>query len=130
MRWMKWTGIGAAILLAGSCFMPWVYVSWKDFTATGIYAGEKFQHPASFHFLFTVLFILLTLVPKIWAMRWNLLVVALNTAWALRNFLIIPTCAAGLCPEKKSGIYLMLLSSLLMLVSALFPDIKGKQKEK
>jgi hypothetical protein len=38
----------------------------------------------------------------------------------------------GDCPEKKTGMYLMLLSSLLMLVSALFPDmqITNEKKEK
>jgi hypothetical protein len=52
-------------------------------------------------------------------------------AWAIRNYFIISACHGGDCPEKHNGIYLVLLASLLMLVSALFPDIKlPEQKDK
>jgi hypothetical protein len=71
-------------------------------------------------------FLLFTFVQKIWAKRSNLIVGALNIAWALRNYFLITMCRAGECPEKKIAIYLVVAASLLMLVSALFPDLKLK----
>lgn len=130
MRYMKWIGLAAAVLLIISCFTPWVYIPWMNFTATGVNAGEKLQSPGYFHFLFTFFFILLVFVKRIWAKQWNLLIAAINLAWAIRNYFIISVCQAGDCPVKKTGIYLMLLASILMMVSALFPDIKLPEEKK
>jgi hypothetical protein len=63
-------------------------------------------------------------VARIWAKRLNLLITAMNMAWAIRNFFIISACGGGECPDKNNGIYLMLIASIIMLVSSLFPDIK------
>jgi hypothetical protein len=50
-------------------------------------------------------------------------------AWAIRNYFIISACRGGDCPEKYTSIYLLLLASFLMLLSALFPDIKLPEQE-
>ena len=55
----------------------------------------------------------------------------MNFAWAIRNYFVISACQGGECPEKHTGLCLMLAASLLMLISSLFPDIalpgeKGK----
>lgn len=130
MRWMKWAGLAAVTLLIISCFLTWVVITSKNITVSGIDAtGTSFGKPGYFHFFFSFFFILFTLIPRIWAKRVNLLVTAMNMAWAIRNYFIISACRGGECPEKHNGIYLILLASLLMLVSALFPDIKlPKQK--
>jgi hypothetical protein len=36
----------------------------------------------------------------------------------------LSACQAGDCPVKKTGLYCILLASVVMLVSALFPDMK------
>lgn len=128
MRWMKWTGIGASVLLILSCFMTWVFIASKSITITGVDSGAtSFGKPGYLHFILTFLFLVFTFIPRIWAKRANLFVTALNLAWAIRNYFAITACSGGECPEKHTGIYLILLASLLMLVSALLPDIELKE---
>ncbi len=77
----------------------------------------------------TVLFYLFfSLTHKVWAKRANLAVTALNMAWAIRNYFIITLCRGGECPEKEMAIYLVMATSLIMLISALFPDYKLNSK--
>lgn len=128
MRYMKWIGLAVAILMIVSCISPWVFIESKNITVSGIDAsGTNFGKPAYFHFMMTALFLAFNFIPRLWAKRANLLVTALNLGWAIRNYFIISACMGGECPEKKSGIYMMLLASVLMLVSALFPDMKTPQ---
>lgn len=128
MRYMKWTGLAVAVLMIVSCFSPWVIIESKNITVSGIDAsGTNFGKPGYFHFIMTAFFLVFNFVPRLWAKRANLLVTALNLGWAIRNYFLITACAGGECPEKKMGIYMMLLASVLMLVSALFPDMKFPQ---
>ncbi|MEI9910418.1 MAG: hypothetical protein WDO71_12575 [Bacteroidota bacterium] len=129
MRWIKWTGLAAAIVLIISCFMPWVIIDWRHFTATGIDAGPAFQSPGYGHFVFAFFFICFTLIQRIWAKRFNLVIIALNMGWAIRNFTKLSACDGGQCPDKQMGIYLMLSASVIMLLTALFPDMKVKDKD-
>ena len=122
---MKWTGFIAAALLVAACFMVWVVVPSRQIVVTGIDAtGTNFGKPGYFHFICAFFFIAFSILPKVWAKRSNLLVTALNIAWAIRNYFIITACREGDCPEKHVAIYLVLVASALMLVSALFPDMK------
>jgi hypothetical protein len=124
MKWMKWIGIAAAILLVVSCFTIWVIIPSKNIVVTGVNAeGTNYGRPGYFNLLMTLFFVVLTLIPRIWAKRINILVAALNFAWTLRNYFVITTCLAGECPEKHSGIFLLMLASLMILISSLFPDL-------
>lgn len=131
MRYMKWIGLMAVILLVVSCFTPWVLIASKNITVSGVDStGTNFGKPGYFHFIMAFFFTIFHLVTRLWAKRWNLVIVALNTAWAAKNFFIISACREGECPEKQAGLYLILLASVLMLVSALFPDIKLNEEKK
>ncbi|MFZ1263437.1 MAG: hypothetical protein WAT34_07985 [Chitinophagaceae bacterium] len=131
MRYMKWIGFVAAVLLVVSCFTPWVFIESKSIIVSGVDAtGTNFGKPGYFHFLLTTIFLVCMVVQKIWAKRLNLLIAGLNAGWALRNFFIISACQGGDCPIKKSGIYFMLLASVLMLMSALFPDMKLPEEKR
>jgi hypothetical protein len=131
MRYMKWIGLMAVILLVVSCFTPWVFIESKNIFVSGVDStGTNFGKPGYFHFIFSFFFIIFHLVPKLWAKRWNLLVVALNVAWAARNYFIISACRDGDCPQKETGLYMVLLASILMLVAALFPDVKLPEENK
>lgn len=128
MRWMKWLGVGGGILLIISCFTTWVFIASKSITVTGVNAeGTNFGKPGYLHFLLTFFFLVFTLVPRVWAKRANLLVVALNLAWAIRNYFMISACRFGDCPEKHTGLYLVIIASVIMFVSALFPDMKSEE---
>jgi hypothetical protein len=131
MRYIKWIGLAAALLLIASCFIPWVVIPSRSITISGIDGGlSNFGKPGYFNLLMTGFFLLFHFIPRVWAKRTNLLVVALNTAWAVRNFFVLSFCAGGECPEKQAGLYLMLLASLVMLVAGLFPDMKLPRKDK
>lgn len=123
-------GITSALALLGAGFLPWIYIASKELTITGVHsAGTNFGKPAYFHFVFLFFFLVFSLLPKLWAKRANLLVIVFNQAWAIRNFLIIGSCEAGECPEKQLGLYLVLICSLIMTISALFPDMALKEIE-
>jgi hypothetical protein len=123
MKNLKWPGIFAALLLVVACWTPWIHIASKDITITGVAAeGTLYGKPGVLHLIFVSFFIVFSLVSRLWAKRFNLLVTGLNTAWMLRNFLVLSLCRAGECPERKWGIYLVLFSSLLMLIASFFPE--------
>ena len=106
-------------------FFTWIVVPSKNIVVSGVEAtGTSFGKPGYFHLLFSFFFLLFSFIPKIWAKRTNLLVTALNLAWAMRNYFIISACRGGECPDKHVALYLVLLASIIMVVAALFPDIK------
>jgi hypothetical protein len=125
MRYMKWIGLMIVGLLVASCFTPWVIIESKNIVVSGIDAtGTNFGKPGYIHFVLSFFYIVFHLIPKVWAKRWNLLVVGLNIAWAIRNYFLISTCREGECPEKQIGLYLVMAASVLLMISALFPDVK------
>jgi hypothetical protein len=130
MRYIKWIGLAAAVLLIISCFTPWVVIVSKNITISGVDGStSNFGKPGYFNLLMTGLFLFFHFVPRVWAKRTNFLVVALNIAWAFRNLLMLSFCSGGECPEKQAGLYLVVLASLMMLVAALFPDMKLPEKK-
>lgn len=128
MRYLKWMGLAAAILLIVSCFTPWVIIESKNITVSGVEsAGTNFGKPGYINLIMAALFIPLTLIPRVWAKRLNLAVVALNLAWTVRNYFVLGTCSGGECPDRQTGLYLLVLAAILMLLAALFPDMQLKE---
>ena len=122
MRYSTWIGIGAVLLLAAACVMPWVLIPSKQLIISGIDAsGTRYGKPGYLHLLLGFFYLLFTLVPAVWAKRANLLVVAFNLAWTIRNFLILSLCRGGECPQRLIGLYLLAMASILMLIAALLP---------
>lgn len=131
MRYMKWIGLLAVLLLVVSCFLPWVIIRSQNIIVSGIDStGTNFGKPGYAHFVLAFFFIVFHFIPKLWAKRVNLLIVALNLAWCVRNYFIISMCRVGECPEKQTGLWLVLAASAIMLIAALFPDIKLKEERK
>jgi hypothetical protein len=123
-RKIKWIGVLTAILLVISCFTPWIIIVSKSIIISGVDApGTNYGRPGYLHILLSAFYILFALLPKLWAKRLNLLVTGINTAWALKNYLILTRCNGGECPAVQTGLWLVLLSSLIMLASSFFPDI-------
>lgn len=118
----------AAILLIVSCFTPWVIIESQNITVSGIDAtGTTYGKPGYLHFILASLYIIFSLIPRLWAKRANLPVVAINTAWVIRNFLLVAVCRGGECPNRQLGLWLLLLASAIMLVAALFPEYKVRK---
>lgn len=130
MRFMKWFGFLGAVLLIIACLQKWVIIASRNIVITGIDAtGTSFGKPAYFHFILVFLFLIFHFTPRIWAKRGNLIVAAINMAWAIRNYLIITMCRGGDCPEKQTGIYLIVIASFILLLAALFPDMKIRKQD-
>jgi hypothetical protein len=130
MKNLKWPGIAGALLLVYACWTPWVIISSKGIIITGVAAeGTSYGKPGALHLILVCFFIVFSLIPKLWAKRFNLLVTGLNTAWMLRNFLVLSLCRAGECPERQWGIYLVLVGSLVMLLGSFFPGDTHSQKD-
>ena len=122
MRYSTWIGVGSVLLLALACTMPWVLIPSKQLVISGIDAsGTRYGKPGYLHLLLGFFYLLFTLVPAVWAKRANLLVVAFNLAWTIRNFLILSLSRGGECPQRLYGLYLLAIASILMLIAALLP---------
>ncbi|HRP32952.1 MAG TPA: hypothetical protein PKV73_13725 [Agriterribacter sp.] len=131
MKYSQWIGLAAVILVIVACYLPWMEIESLSKTLTGMDGqGTNFGRPGKLHIIFGVICGIFFLLPLAWAKRINWFFCALGVAWALRNFMIYARCEMGTCPERKYGLYLVLFGSVLMLVAALFPDLKvAKKKE-
>jgi hypothetical protein len=123
-------GIIACVLLVVACFMPWTYYADIKETFTGFYSFQnQYGKPGKFLCFIAIVAFALMMLPKIWAKRTNLFVCALGVGYAVKTFILFTSCYNAYCPEKKSGIYLMMVATLLMLVSSAFPDLKIKKEK-
>ncbi len=120
-RSLIFTVLGIIVLVV-ACFLPWMRIEDPAITITGVdTTGTRYGIPALTHFILAAFIVTTAFIPKIWAKRLGLLFAALNLAWAIRNFGVIPHCEAGICPEKLAGIYLLLVASIVLMITALFP---------
>jgi hypothetical protein len=74
--------------------------------------------------------LILILLPKIWAKRTNLFVCALGVGSAIKSYILFVSCYNAYCPEKRIGIYLMLVATILMLICSAFPRLTLKTFKK
>ena len=129
MKYSQWLGILAALVLIAACFLPWTYHPDLDKEFTGFFSEKNiYGKPGKVFIFFAVVAIIFFLLPRIWAKRWNMLVTGLASAYAIKTFLMFAGCYRGICPEKKAGLWIMLASALVMLVMAILPDMKLKDK--
>ena len=125
MKYSQPAGIVAAIAVIAICYMPWVFIQSINVTVTGMQSdGTAFGKPGLLNIAFSILSIIFFSIQKIWAKRTNPFITTINMAWALRNYLLISTCQGGECPDKKAGIFLLLIASGVMLVMSLLPKLK------
>jgi hypothetical protein len=130
MKHSQTIGIAATVALIAICFMPWCFIISQNIVVSGINAkGTNFGRPGLMNIIFSIILIIFFLIPKIWAKRINVLIAALNIAWSLRNYLLITSCDGGECPEKKIGIFLLLILSTVILFMTFFPKIVLPQNE-
>ena len=123
MKHSQKIGIAAAVLLVIACFLPWTFHSDLNKTFNGFFSeGDNYGKPGKTFIVLTVLAVIFYLVPKVWAKRWNLLITALTLAYAIKSFILFSGCYRGICPEKKMGLWLMLIASAIMIAMAVFPD--------
>ncbi len=133
LKFLHWVGLAACITLIVSCFMPWSYyadasiIKEAERTFTGFYSlGNNYGKPGKFLVGLGVIALTLMLLPKIWAKRTNLFVCALTVGYAIKSYILFTSCYNAYCPEKKLGVFLMLISSIVMLIASAFPNLRLK----
>ncbi|MBS1948996.1 MAG: hypothetical protein JST47_14635 [Bacteroidetes bacterium] len=125
MKYSNYVGIVAAVVLVAACFSPWAYYPDINKTFTGFFSEQnRYGKPGLLLSIFSAIAIVLFMIPKIWAKRANLIIAALSVAFSARNFMVFSACYRGICPEKKTGLYLMIISAIIILVASFFPDVK------
>ncbi|MEO6233127.1 MAG: hypothetical protein ABJB11_06745 [Ferruginibacter sp.] len=127
---LHWIGIAACILLIISCFMPWAYyndasiTNLAERTFTGFYSYKNnYGKPGKLLVLIALIVLTLMLLPKIWAKRTNLFVCALAVGYSIKSYILFSSCYNAYCPDKKAGLYLMLITTIVMLVASAFPNL-------
>ena len=122
-------GVISAIAIIGVCFVPWVYIGPINTTLTGLRTPHtNLGSPGLMNIVMAIAATIFFIIPAIWAKRVNLFVGAFNMAWAIRNYLLVTQCQLGECPEKKWGIYVLVLLSAILLAMALFPKVDLKNE--
>jgi hypothetical protein len=128
MQSIRWLSILTAAIIITACFFTWVSVEEKDFFVGGFYssANNRFGEPGIFHVAFCSIYILFVFLNKIWSIRTAFFIAAFNIAWAIRNFVVISACNGGVCPEKHTALYTILIGSIVLIVLTSFIRIKEK----
>ena len=127
MKNSKWVGILGVLMLYAAAYQPWITVLSRGITITGMNTtGTNFGKPALMNLIVSGIAAIFFLYSSVMAKRANLFFCAFNFAWCIRNFIIVSTCRAGECPEKRFGLYLLMISGFIIMIASLFPDIKLK----
>lgn len=128
MQSIRWLSILTAIVIITACFFTWVSVESKDFFVGGFVSSDnsRFGEPGILHVSFCAIIILFLLINKVWSVRTSFFVAAFNVAWAVRNYVVISACSGGVCPEKHTGLYTILIGSILLLILTPFIVVRFK----
>lgn len=128
MQSVRWLSLITAALIIAACFFPWVSVEEKDFFVSGFQSSDnsRFGQPGILHVTFCSIYILFLLVNRIWSIRTAFFISAFNIAWSVRNFVVLSTCSGGVCPEKHTALYVILLGSIVLIILTSFIRVKSK----
>lgn len=130
-RIIYWTGIIACVVLIAACFMPWTYHADLGKNFTGFFSEQnRYGKPGEFLVAFAAAVLIFMLLPKLWAKRTNLFLGALLVAYAVKTYILFTGCYMAYCPERKAGIYLMLISSIIIFIATAFPNMKLPEEKK
>ncbi len=130
MKYYKIIGLLACALLIVSCFLPWAYYADLNKTFNGFFSeGNNYGKPGKFFVFFAVVSIALIYLNKIWAKRLHLFLSALNIGYLIKTYVLFTSCYNTYCPEKRAGIYLLIISSVLIMIISISPDLKIENEE-
>jgi hypothetical protein len=131
MKYSQWIGIAAAIILVIAGFLPWTYHPDLNKNFTGFFTERNvYGKPGYVFVVMSVVTSIFFAIQRIWAKRWNMFICALILSYAIKSFIMYSGCYRGICPDKLAGLWIMLVSAVLVMVMALFPDVKVKEEPK
>ena len=124
-RYSKWVGLAALAALVLACFLPWAFYADVNEVFTGFFSqGNVYGKPGKFLLIFGSITTLFIFMKNLWVKRAALLLGGLNVAYAIKNFLLFGACYRGYCPEKRIGLYLMLIATIVLFITTLLPEGK------
>ncbi|MEO7960218.1 MAG: hypothetical protein ABIR19_01655 [Ginsengibacter sp.] len=130
MKYYKIIGFSACILLIISCFLPWAYYADIQKTFNGFFSeGNNYGKPGKFFVFFGIVSIIFIVINKTWAKRVLLFFSAINVGYVIKTYILFTSCYNTYCPEKRIGLYLLMLSSAVIMLASLFPDININAKK-
>lgn len=134
---MKYSGIigtVAVAILIYSCTMVWITLPSLNITISGFHSeglrkgSINFGRPGLMITFLGGIAAMFFLIPRLWAKRANVFVCALILAWTVANYYRIGViCRAGDCPERHTGIYIMLFAGIIIFVMSLLPRLEMKK---
>lgn len=125
MKFYKIIGYAACALMILSCFVPWTYYADIGKSFNGFFSEKNmYGKPGMFIVFFAVVSIVLIYLDKIWAKRLHIILSAVNIGYLIRIYILFTSCYNAYCPEKRVGIYLLILSSVVLMAVSIFPDMK------
>ena|SRR5665213_852006 len=129
MKNYKLFGFLSCVILAISCFLPWAYYPDLQKSFTGFFTQHNiYGRPGKVFVFFSVVCVILVFINKIWAKRTLIFLAALNLGYLLKTYVIFTSCYNAYCPQKEYGLYLLIISSLGLMLISLFPDLKVEDK--
>ena len=129
-KYSKWVTLVASLLLVASCFMAWAYFPDLNKSFTGWFTERNvYGKPGKWLSFMAIFSIIAQFSPSIFLKRANLLMMALNVAYAFFTFVKYTRSYGIINPNPQPGIYLMLGCSILMLIAALFPSGELKKEK-
>ncbi len=125
MKHYKIIGVVTGLVLIISCLLPWAYYPDLQKSFTGFFSEHNIYGKPGIIFVFiAAVSILLVMKNKVWAKRTHVILSALNIGYLIKTYILFTSCYSGYCPRKELGIYLLVLSCLMLLIVSLFPDLK------
>lgn len=128
-KYSKWLTLLAAVLLISSCFMDWAYYPDIQKSFTGWFSEKNvYGKPGKWLTVMAVFAVIAQFLPSLFLKRTNLFLMALNAAYAFYTFVKYTRSYGITHPAAHWGIYLMVSTSLLLLLTAMFPSGHLKSK--
>lgn len=125
MKYSQIAGIvsAAALMLSGRLHWAW-YPDLRTYFTGFVSRGDIYGKPGAVFIFFAIISIVLFAFPTVWAKRGNIFLCAVIVAYAIKSFILYSACYRGICPEPQIGLWLMMGSSVAMLLCALFPGTR------
>ena len=125
-------GIFACLAIVASCFLPWCHYNNINETFTGFHVtrfstGNYYGKAGRVISVFSAVIMILIMIPKVWAKRINLFLAASLFAYCIRTYIIFTSALFEGEVEKKTGIYLVLFFSAIILIASAFPKLELKK---
>jgi len=129
-KYSKWLTLIAALLLIASCFMPWAFFPDLNKAFTGWFTEHNmYGKPGKWLSFMAIVSIAAQFLPSIFLKRANLLMMALNVAYAFFTYVKYNRSYGIVEPQPQPGIYIMLITSVILLITAVFPSGELKKEK-